>query len=101
MYVNDVHSGLTATMVSQILLPGSVEDLRAALKLARSEERAVCISGARHSMGQQGFGTDAILLDMRKMNRVLGFDTGRGLIEVEAGMPELVREGLDDGCVDG
>jgi FAD/FMN-containing dehydrogenase len=94
VYVNDVHSGLTATMVSQILLPGSVEDLRAALKLARSEERAICISGARHSMGQQGFGTDGILLDMRKMSRVLGFDTGRGLIEVEAGMqwPQLLNE---------
>ena len=94
MYVNDVHSGLSATLVSQILVPGSVADLRAALKLARSEERAICISGARHSMGQQGFGSDAILLDMRKMNRVLGFDTGRGLIEVEAGMqwPQLLNE---------
>jgi FAD/FMN-containing dehydrogenase len=94
VYVNDVHSGLTATLVSQILTPNTVEELRAAFKLARSEERAVCISGARHSMGQQGFGTDAILLDMRRMSRVIGFDTGRGLIEVEAGMqwPQLLNE---------
>ncbi|MDF3009923.1 MAG: L-gulono,4-lactone dehydrogenase [Burkholderiales bacterium] len=94
VFVNDVHSALTATMVSQILLPGSVDDLRAAFKLARTEERSICVAGSRHSMGQQGFATDGILLDTRKMNRVLGFDTGRGLIEVEAGMqwPQLLNE---------
>ena len=86
VFVNDVHSQMSSAMVSQILTPASVEDVRGALKLAREEERGVCISGARHSMGHQGFGTDAILLDTRKMSRVLGFDTGRGLIEVEAGM---------------
>ncbi|HKX37805.1 MAG TPA: FAD-binding oxidoreductase [Burkholderiales bacterium] len=94
MPVNDVHSGLNSTLVSQILTPGSVDEVRAALKLAREEERAICISGARHAMGQQAFATDGILLDMRKMSRVLGFDTGRGLIEVEAGMhwPQLLNE---------
>jgi FAD/FMN-containing dehydrogenase len=94
VYVNDVHSGLTSTLVWQIVTPTSAEDLRAAFKLARTEERAICVSGSRHSMGQQGFATDGILLDMRKMSRVLGFDTGRGLIEVEAGMqwPQLVNE---------
>lgn len=94
MFVNDVHSALTATMVSQILVPGSVDDLRAAFKLARTEERSICVAGSRHSMGQQGFATDGILLDTRKMNRVVGFDTGRGMIEVEAGMqwPQLLNE---------
>ena len=81
-----MHSGLTSTLVWQIVTPTSADDLRAAFKLARAEERAICISGSRHSMGQQGFATDGVLLDMRKMSRVLGFDTGRGLIEVEAGM---------------
>jgi FAD/FMN-containing dehydrogenase len=94
VFVNDVHSALTATMVSQILVPGSVDDLRAAFKLARTEERSICVAGSRHSMGQQGFATDGILLDTRKMNRVVGFDTGRGMIEVEAGMqwPQLLNE---------
>ncbi|HZM33025.1 MAG TPA: FAD-binding oxidoreductase [Burkholderiales bacterium] len=94
MSVNDAHSGLNSTLVSQILTPASVDDVRQALKLAREEERAICISGARHAMGQQAFATDAILLDMRKMTRILGFDTGRGLIEVEAGMqwPQLLNE---------
>ena len=36
VFVNDMHSGLTATMVSQILVPGTVDEVRAALKLARS-----------------------------------------------------------------
>ena len=78
---------LAATMVSQILVPGTVDEVRAALKLARSEERSICIAGSRHAMGQQAFATDAILLDTRKLTRVLGFDAGRGLIEVEFSGP--------------
>jgi len=44
-------------------------------------------------MGGQQFGSETILLDMRSLNRVLGFDRDRGLIDVEAGIewPELMR----------
>lgn len=43
-------------------------------------------------MGGQQFARDAILLDMRKMNRVLNFDSDNGTVEVEAGIqwPELI-----------
>ena len=51
------------------------------------------IAGGWHAMGGQQFGDDTLLLDTRSMNRVLAFDSARGLVEVEAGMqwPALIR----------
>ena len=91
--VNDVHSRLSGARVFKIVEPRSVEDVRNAFKEARTEEKAVCIAGGRHSMGGQPFAEDSFLLDIRKMNRIASFDVERGLIEVEAGVmwPQLLE----------
>lgn len=43
-------------------------------------------------MGGQQFGTDTLLLDIRKLSRVLQLDRKNGILEVEAGIewPELI-----------
>jgi FAD/FMN-containing dehydrogenase len=47
-------------------------------------------------MGGQQFGTDTLLVDVRKLNRVLHLDGERGIVEAEAGIewPELIRDYL-------
>src|SRR5262249_107350 len=54
-------------------------------------------AGGRHAMGGQQFGAGTLLVDLRKMNRVLNLDTDSGIVEVEAGAlwPELIVEYLD------
>jgi len=91
--VNDVHSQLNSARVWRIATPQTLDEVRAQLRAARKEERNVCISGSRHAMGGQQFCADAVMLDIRKLKRVLDFDTERGLIEVESGMqwPELLE----------
>jgi FAD/FMN-containing dehydrogenase len=91
--VNDVHDQLSATWVNRIVQPESLDGVRSALKLAAADKRALCIAGGRHSMGSQAFATDGVLVDTRKLTRVLSFDDERGLIEVEAGMqwPQLLQ----------
>jgi FAD/FMN-containing dehydrogenase len=84
--VNDLHGQLSATLVNRIVQPDTLDGVRAALKLAQSENRALCIAGGRHSMGSQAFAADGVLVDTRKLNKVLVFDMERGLLEVEAGM---------------
>jgi FAD/FMN-containing dehydrogenase len=79
--VNDVHSQLTATRVNRIVAPSSLDAVREALAAARKERRAVSLSGGRHAMGAQAFATDGVMLDTRKLNRVLRFDAERGVIE--------------------
>jgi FAD/FMN-containing dehydrogenase len=90
--VNDVHSQLNSTRVHRIVTPLSLKDLVATIDAARRERLAVCVSGSRHAMGGQAFATDAVMLDMRGLNRVLAIDRERGLLEVEAGIqwPELL-----------
>ena len=91
--VNDIHSGLNATRVHSIVTPATLDAARKAIRTARGERRAVCIAGARHAMGAQAFATDGVLIDIRGLNRVLTFDTARGLIEVESGVqwPQLLE----------
>src|SRR5438045_456795 len=90
--VNDVHSQLNATRVAKIVRPGSVEELRAAVLMAREEGLRVSVSGSRHSMGGQQFGSGMLLLDMRGLNRVVALDSQSRVIEAESGIewPELL-----------
>jgi FAD/FMN-containing dehydrogenase len=90
--VNDVQGQLSGTLVYRIVQPDTLEGVQAALKLAQTEERALCISGGRHSMGSQAFAAEGVLVDTRKLAKVLALDSERGLVEVEAGMewPELL-----------
>jgi FAD/FMN-containing dehydrogenase len=92
--VNDLHSQLNPTRVNRVVEPETPDAVRAAIAAARRESRAVCIAGGRHAMGAQAFATDGVLIDIRKLDRVLAFDTERGLIEVESGMewPKLLAE---------
>jgi hypothetical protein len=84
--VNDAQSQLNSTRVFKIAEPTSVDGIRAAYAAAREEEKPVCVAGSRHSMGTQQFMTDGLLIDTRKMAKVLKFDTELGLLEVEAGI---------------
>lgn len=84
--VNDLHSQLNTTRVFRILEPDSVDAVRGALKLARTENRPLCIAGGRHAMGGQQFVTDGLLIDTRRLDKVLAFDAEHGRIEIESGM---------------
>ncbi|MDP9191050.1 MAG: FAD-binding oxidoreductase [Acidobacteriota bacterium] len=92
-WVNDIHSQLNRTWVSAVRRPASIDELRAAMR----GKGAVCISGGKHAMGGQQFASNATLLDMNAMRRVLGFDRERGIIEVESGIqwPALIAATKD------
>lgn len=76
----------------RIVQPDTLDGVRNAIKAAQKEEKAVCFSGARHAMGGQQFLTDGLMIDTRKMSRVLAFDAEKGHVEVEPGIqwPQLL-----------
>jgi FAD/FMN-containing dehydrogenase len=90
--VNDIHSQLNRTRVRSIAEPKSLRELQRIIRAAARDGAAVSISGGRHAMGAQQFGTDTQLIDTRGMNRILDFDQEVGLVEVESGIqwPQLV-----------
>ena len=90
--VNDIHSQLNPTRVERVVPVDSEAAVRAALATRGPKARPLCIMGGRHAMGGQQFASGAVLLDTRPMDRILGLDAERGVVEVEAGIqwPELV-----------
>src|ERR1700675_184261 len=90
--VNDIHSQLNSTRVLGILQPRSLEDVQSIVRSARKDRKIISIAGGRHAMGGQEFGTDTLLIDIRKLNRTLNLDPKNGILEVEAGIewPELI-----------
>jgi len=92
--VNDIHSQLNRTRVEDVLRPRSLEALQDAVRRARSRGQTISVAGGRHAMGGQQFGTDSVLIDLSRMDRVVSFDPIRREVEVEAGIqwPELIRQ---------
>jgi hypothetical protein len=92
LLVNDIHSQLNPTRVRAILTPHSLADVQSIIRTARKDRRTISVAGGRHAMGGQQFGTDTLLIDIRKLNRVLHLDRERGILDVEAGIewPELI-----------
>jgi FAD/FMN-containing dehydrogenase len=90
--VNDIHSQLNSTRVLGISQPRSLEDVKNIVRTARKDRKVISVAGGRHAMGGQQFGTNSLLIDIRKMGRVLNLDRKQGLLEVEAGIewPELI-----------
>lgn len=84
--LNDIHSKLNATRMRRAIAPNTLEGLRQAIVAAADAGEAVSIAGGRHAMGGQQFLSGGTLLDMRRLNRILNLDAGRGLVRVEAGI---------------
>src|SRR6476469_1049209 len=85
-FVNDIHSGLNRTRVARVVTPKSSAEVQELVQHAKAQRMSVSIAGGRHAMGGQQFGTDTVLVDMTKLNRLLHLDGDRGLLEVEAGI---------------
>jgi len=90
--VNDIHSQLNSTRVLRVFQPQSLEEVQSIVQAARRDRKAISVAGGRHAMGGQQFGTDTLLIDVRKMNRVLNLDRESGVLEIDAGIewPELI-----------
>src|SRR6266849_1826029 len=90
--VNDIHSQLNPTRVLGISQPRSLEEVQSLVRAARKDRRVISVAGGRHAMGGQQFGADTMLIDIRKLSRVLNLDSKNGIMEVEAGIewPELI-----------
>src|SRR3989344_4361530 len=91
--VNDFHSNLNLTKVSNVVYVKSKEDIIEIVLSARRGGKSISVSGGRHSMGGQQFGSNMILVDITKMNKILNFNIKTGIIEVEAGImwPKLMN----------
>lgn len=68
-----------------VFQPRTAEDLAAIFELARQADRQVVLRGSGRSYGDAAMGAECIVVDIRGMDRILSWDPGEGVIEVEAG----------------
>ena len=78
--------GLASDSVSYVYRPATLEDLRAIFRLAREQGLTVGFRGGGNSYGDAALNDENILVDFRRMSRVLDWDPRSGLIRVEPGV---------------
>lgn len=83
--VNDVHSRLNETHVSEILTPRSCDELIDIVRKAARQGRSLSICGGRHAMGGQQFLSDSTLVDTTELSAVVDTDPHRGLLTIQGG----------------
>ena len=78
--------GMTAGAHARVLRPESVEGVQAAFELARAEGASLGLRGTGCSYGDASVNGRGHVLDLTRMNRILGFDPETGVADVEGGV---------------
>lgn len=85
--------------VSHVYRPTTVDDLKHLFQLARATGSHIGFRGGGKSYGDAAMNDENILIDMRRMNRILAWDPKSGLITLEPGvtLAQLWQYTLEDG----
>ncbi|MCP4427886.1 MAG: FAD-binding oxidoreductase, partial [Chloroflexi bacterium] len=85
--------------LNHVYRPTTVEQLQAMLQLARENGRTIGLRGGGNSYGDAAMNAENILLDMRRMNRILDWNPENGRITLEPGVTisQLWQYILEDG----
>jgi FAD/FMN-containing dehydrogenase len=91
--------GGASSSVSYVYRPTTVDQLHEMLDMAEKSGRSVGLRGGGNSYGDAALNSENILLDMRRMNRILAWDPKSGVIRVEPGVTisQLWQYVLEDG----
>ncbi|MFN2163842.1 MAG: FAD-binding protein, partial [Candidatus Promineifilaceae bacterium] len=91
--------GGATTTVSYVYRPVTKEQLFEAFQLARRSGLSVGLRGGGNSYGDAALNSEQILLDLRRMNRILAWDPIQGVVRVEPGvsLSQLWQYILEDG----
>lgn len=85
--------------VSYVYRPSTVDDLRQVFGMARQSGRSVAFRGGGNSYGDAAMNDENVVLDLRRMNRILAWKPENGRVTVEPGVTlrQLWEYVLEDG----
>lgn len=72
--------------ISYVYRPVNIEQLRDLFAFAKSHGRSVALRGGGNSYGDAALNDENMVLDLRRMNRILAWDPANGRITVEPGV---------------
>lgn len=78
--------GMSSGSAARVLRPGCAEELAEALEGARRDGVRLAPRGTGCSYGDASSQSDGRVLDLTRMNKVLSFDPGSGVLEAEGGL---------------
>ncbi len=89
----------TACSPCLVYRPGSASEIIGALEAARDQHLTVIPHGAGHSYTDAALNSNAVVIDVTPMRRILAWDAGRGIMRVEPGVTlrDMVQESWKDG----
>ena len=82
--INDF-SRLNQTSVRGIVAPSSYQELQSIVNDANNNNLKISIAGTRHSQGGHAFYPNALVISLKKLNKILDFDPNKKLITVQTG----------------
>jgi FAD/FMN-containing dehydrogenase len=93
------HWGMAGGATTRVLSPRSVAELGSVFEEARSASVPLTLRGTGNSYGDASTGTRGFVVDTSRFNRILAFDPGTGIAEVEPGVTvrDLWRHTLPHG----
>ena len=85
--------------LAYVYRPSTVDGARDVLALARAHGLTVGLRGAGQSYGDAALNAEHLTLDLSRMTRILAWDPGRGVIQVEPGVTirQLWHYVIEDG----
>lgn len=91
--------GGASSSLDYVYRPTTIEQLHAVLVLAQENGRSLGIRGGGNSYGDAAMNAENILLDLRRMTRILDWNPESGIITVEPGVTisQLWQYVLEDG----
>lgn len=91
--------GMVTGADAYVFEPRSEAEVVQAFEIARTSGRRVVLRGNGRSYGDANIAAEAILLDIRRMNRILDWNPQTGVLHAEAGatIEQLWRTSLGDG----
>jgi FAD/FMN-containing dehydrogenase len=91
--------GGASSSVSYVYRPTTIDQLHELITLARKSGRSIGLRGGGNSYGDAALNSENILLDMRRMNRILQWNPESGVVCVEPGVTisQLWQYVLEDG----
>lgn len=90
---------MLARSMGYVYRPSTLDGVRDVLQLARESGRSVVPRGSGFSYGDTSMNSENIVLETRRLNRILDWDPEAGVIRVEPGVTigQLWRYTLEDG----
>lgn len=91
--------GGASESASYVFRPSTPDELRQILETARCQGLTVGFRGAGNSYGDAALNSENVLVDFRRMNRILDWDPSTGLVRLEPGVTlgRLWRYVVEDG----